>query len=160
MHPILFDATDVTEVRSAQPGFDFSSISPCNHEEAHARVLLHAAGAVKKGYTKILIKTVGTDVFVLSVAYADRIGAEELWVAFGTGKSFRYLPAHSISQQLQTEKTLLLLAFTRSQVATLCRAFQGMARKQRGMYLVSVLNQPRYLRNCHHLSRRLAMISA
>ena len=50
--PNIIVATDATEVRSIQPGFDFSSISPCNHEEADTRVLLHAADAVKKAIHK------------------------------------------------------------------------------------------------------------
>ena len=41
-----------------------SGLSPCNHEEADTRLLLHAADAAKQGYRKIMIQTVDTDVVV------------------------------------------------------------------------------------------------
>ena len=38
---------------------------PCSHEEADTRLLLHMSDAVQKGYKKVTIRTVDTDVAVL-----------------------------------------------------------------------------------------------
>ena len=63
-------------------------------------VLLHAAHAVRMGCNTILIRAVDTDVVVLAVAYAGKMGIGELWVAFGVGKNFRYIAAHRIATHL------------------------------------------------------------
>ena len=60
-------------------------------------VLLHAAHAVRMSSNKILIRTVDTDVVVLAVAYAAKMGIEELWIAFRGRKHFRYIAAHRIA---------------------------------------------------------------
>ena len=46
-----------------------SALSPCSHEEADTRMILHAADAAARGIKRICIKTVDTDVVVLAVAY-------------------------------------------------------------------------------------------
>ncbi len=60
--------------------------TPCSHEEADTRILRHVQNAVRQGYSKVLIRTVDTDVIVLAVTAAGRLDVEELWVAYGTGK--------------------------------------------------------------------------
>ena len=77
-----------------------TGISPCNHEEGDTIVLLHAAHAVKMGCSKISIRTVDTDVVDLAVAYAAKMGIEELWLVFGVGKNLRYIAAHRIAIHL------------------------------------------------------------
>ena len=68
-------------------------------------MLLHVSHAANHGHHKILIKTVDTDVVVLAVSVAQGLLPEdELWLAFGTGKSFRYLAAHEIAAGLGPEK--------------------------------------------------------
>ena len=42
-------------------------MSPCSHEEADSRMLLHVTHAAKHGHHQILIRTVDTDVVVLAV---------------------------------------------------------------------------------------------
>ena len=39
-----------------------------------------------------------TDAFVLAVTAAQRLNIDELWVAFATGMSFRFLAAHEIAK--------------------------------------------------------------
>ena len=46
---------------------------PCNHEEADTRMLLHAADAVQCGFTKILLRTVDTDVLILAIAFVEKL---------------------------------------------------------------------------------------
>ena len=83
--------TDSESILSKPPLHDSDSLSPCNHEEADSCMLLHANHAALCGHLNILIRTVDTDV-VLAISVAETLGPEhELWLAFGTGKHFRYL---------------------------------------------------------------------
>ena len=66
---------------------------------------------MKQGYTKVSIRTVDTDVVVLAVAAAERLSIDQLWVAFGTGKSFRFLAAHEMAQALGRDNCRGLPAF-------------------------------------------------
>ena len=75
-------------------------ISPCNHEKAYMSVIILVFDSARKGSQKLLIRTVDTDILVLEIAYAERLGVQKLWTAFGTKKKFRYLAAHAISQAL------------------------------------------------------------
>ena len=104
--------TSDMEVFSKPPLPDRSSIAPCTHEEADSRMLLHVAHAAKNGHHKMMIQTVDTDVVVLAVAVAQTLQPEdELWLAFGTGKNFRYLAAHEIAAGLGPEKARTLPMF-------------------------------------------------
>ena len=69
---------------------DISSLAPCNHEEACTR--LHAADAGKCGFNKIMLRTVDTDVLVIAIAAFHELAMSELWIAFGVGKHFRFVP--------------------------------------------------------------------
>ena len=68
-------------------------------------MILHMTDAVKKGFHKILLCTVDTDVVIVAVAAASKLDIQELWVAFGTAKKFRYIPVHDISQPLHPDKS-------------------------------------------------------
>ena len=93
------------------PPQDISNLAPSNHEEADTRMVLHLADAAKKGYNKILLRTVDTDVVVLSVAAFAKLEIQELWIAFGTGKNFRYIPIHEIAASLGPAKSQTLPIF-------------------------------------------------
>lgn len=64
--------TNGSEVVCSPPQ-DTSLLAPCNHEEADTRMIFHLADAVSKGFQKILLCTVDTDVVVLSVAAAAKL---------------------------------------------------------------------------------------
>ena len=55
--------------------------------------MLPIADAAERGVSNILVRTVDTDVVVLAVATVQELGMSEIWIAFGTGKVFRYVPA-------------------------------------------------------------------
>ena len=65
---------------------DISSLAPCTHEEADTRMLLHAVDSASKGYPRIILRSVDTDVLVLAVSTAVSLEDTEIWVTFGTGK--------------------------------------------------------------------------
>ena len=60
---------------------------------------------------KIIIRIAHTDVVVLAISVVEEIKVEELWVAFGTGKHFRYNVAHTIASSLGADKSRALPAF-------------------------------------------------
>ena len=70
--------------------------------------MLHVAHCVHQGYTKGCIRAVDTDLVVLAVATVTELNGregiqhhiQELWLAFGTGNKYCYVPAHSIATHL------------------------------------------------------------
>ena len=76
-------------------------------------MFVHATDGAKHGMNKILLRTVDTDVVVIGISMAQKIGCDRLLFAFGTGTSptFRYL-----AQQLRIKHlaTLHVVAFLRS----------------------------------------------
>ena len=82
--------TDGANVLCAPPR-DTSNIAPCNHEEADSRVMVHVGDAAMQGFRKILVRTVDTDVVVLTVSNVQQLAQTkqiELWIAFGCGQDF------------------------------------------------------------------------
>jgi hypothetical protein len=79
---------------------DLSSLMPCTHEEADTRIMIHCRDAVIHGHRSITIRTVDSDVVFISIAVFDSLNAEELWIAFGTGKNYRFIPVHEIVENL------------------------------------------------------------
>ena len=80
----------------------------CTHEEADKRIMLHVYIASQCGYRRVMIRTIDTDVVVLAVSKMQDIVVDELWIAFGTGKHFRYLAIHDIAAQLGHQKAKAL----------------------------------------------------
>ena len=90
---------------------DISKLSPCTHEEADTRLLLHAAECSRQGFNRVMIRTVDTDVMVIAISTFQQLGISELWIAFGTGKNFRYVPIHDIVKELGPTRAGSLIAF-------------------------------------------------
>ena len=90
---------------------DVTTLSPCYHEEADTRMMLHLRHAAEEGHTKAYLRTVDTDVVVLSIYHFHQLNLSELWVGFGSGKTFRDIPIHHISQQLGPRRSEALLFF-------------------------------------------------
>ncbi|CAC5382291.1 unnamed protein product [Mytilus coruscus] len=104
-------STKGREVVCNKPNKNNDDLSPCNHEEADTRILLHVADAVKNGMQKIMIRTVDTDVVVIAVSAVHKLNITSLWMAFGVGKNFRYIPVHEIAQHMGPSKSHALLFF-------------------------------------------------
>ena len=84
---------------------------PCTHEEADTRIMVHCRDAVLKGHASIAIRTVDSDVVCIAVSMYDDIGADEMWIGFGIGKKFRYIPIHEIVLSLGPAKSRSLALF-------------------------------------------------
>jgi hypothetical protein len=65
---------------------------PCTHEEADTRIMIHCKATV--------IRTVDFDVVTIAETMHDSIVGKEFWIAYGTGKKFRYIPIHEIVNAL------------------------------------------------------------
>ena len=64
-------------------------LEPCDHEEGDTRIAFHLYDAVKKGATKILVRTVDTDILVILIGLLSNLHPDtHIWIAFGTGKNF------------------------------------------------------------------------
>ena len=74
---------------------------------------MHASYSTRQmqGKSKISICTVDTDVVVLVVSFFSRMNFEEMWIAFGTGKNFRFIAIHEIVSSLFPTTFSGLLAF-------------------------------------------------
>ncbi|KAL9954824.1 hypothetical protein ACROYT_G042404 [Oculina patagonica] len=102
------------QILSTLPRTDNSSLAPCTQEEADTRMLLHVQDAVNQGHKKILLRTVDTDVLVLTIAVFQQLREKEqlqLWVAFGSGTHLRFIAAHEISRKLGPQVSKALPVF-------------------------------------------------
>ena len=55
---------------------------------------------------KVLIRTIDTAVLVLAIAHFHRICASDLWIAFGSGNSYKCIAAYDIAASLEPEKVI------------------------------------------------------
>ena len=108
---------------------DTSMLQPCTHEEADTRMILHAADAGHRGLRRIMIKTVDTDVVILAIANIQNISCDELWLAFGAGKHFRYIPAHALAASLGRERSSALPVFHAITGCDTTSSFAGKGKK-------------------------------
>ena len=104
-------ATSGQSVLFSGSHLEFESLQPCSHEEADTRLVLHATNAAKAGYKNIAIRTVDTDVLVIAISIWQEMECDELWLAFGTGKHFRYIAVHELTNSLGPEKSKALPVF-------------------------------------------------
>ena len=98
-------ANDGHDVLCYVAQIDFTGLVPCSHEEADTCLFLHVADAVKKGYRKLLVRTVDTDVVLVAIATLNITKPDEFWVAFGTGGHFRFIPIHEVAVAVGPRKS-------------------------------------------------------
>ena len=104
--------TDGEQVLSNPRREESAILYPFQQEEADTPMLLHVAHAASEGHSKVLIRTVDTDVVAIAVRIFQLLNTlQQLWIAFGTGKSFRYLAIHEIAAAIGPQKALALPMF-------------------------------------------------
>ena len=86
-------------------------LSPCSHEEADTRLIVHCSDLARMSHTDIMIRTSDTDVVVLATAHYHSLQLEKLWIAFGAGSHFRLLPIHDYASTLGPYKAAASLMF-------------------------------------------------
>jgi len=96
-------ATSLTQAVTNQCNIDNTDLEPCNHEEADTCLLLHVLDASLKGFNKISIVTVDTDVVVIALFHFFDMNIAELWIEIGVGQYRRWLPIHTYARCLKEE---------------------------------------------------------
>ena len=100
------------EVLCSPPETRRNELSPCSHEEADTRTMVHIADAVQDGHQSVMIRSTDTDVVVLGVATVATLeDLKELWVSYGTGKNHKILPANLFAKALGLTKSKCLPIF-------------------------------------------------
>ena len=109
---------------------DKEGLAPCSHEEADTRIMVHVADAAKQ-YNTVTIRTVDSDVVVLAVFVFAQLmpSLTALWVAFGTGKNYRLIPAHKIYASIGYLKSLALPMFHAFTGCDTVSSFSGRGKK-------------------------------
>ena len=98
---------------TSRPTENVTLISPTDHEKADTWLFLHVNDMGRKGFNRVMIRTVDTDVLLLSVSLYERLGLEQLWVDFGSGKHRCYLPIHHmILDPVKRDGLRFFFAFT------------------------------------------------
>ncbi|KAJ8892790.1 hypothetical protein PR048_005371 [Dryococelus australis] len=87
-------------------------LTPCSYEEAATSALLHAVDGAAKGCKKTFIRTVFIDVVVLAATLHNYLlGYEIIWIALGTGNTYRFIDIFVMSLKLGPEQCACVLAF-------------------------------------------------
>ena len=73
--------------------------------------MLHLRHATMQGHTEAYVRTVDSDVVVLTINIFHELGLSELWVGFGIGKWYKDIPIHHISQLLGPQRYKVLPLF-------------------------------------------------
>ena len=104
-------ATSAQNVLRSTCQAELRNLTPCSQEEADTRLILHAADAVAQGKRRVSVRTVDTNVVVLAATFFSQMKPNEMWIAFSTGKNFRFIPIHEIVSLLTPKVCSSLLAF-------------------------------------------------
>ena len=107
-------STLLDSVVSSRDGQNTDGVQTCSHEEAATQMLAHV-----KDTKSVMIRTVDTDIVVLTVAYFQGLpNLEQLWIAFATGKDFRYILIHEIASDYVLRWPQDCCSFRHSSAAT------------------------------------------
>ena len=96
------------EVLSSAP-CDLAGLMSCIYEEADTRMSVHATDGAEHGKNNILLRTVDTDVVVIGITMAQKIGSHLVLPL--ANHPFRYLDATAMAQALGDAKCGGLPAF-------------------------------------------------
>ena len=108
---------------------DLSQLMPCDHIEADSRIFLHIFDAAHQGHSNIYIRTVDSDIVVIAVSHFTSMRLTELWVGFGSGKTFQTIPIHAIVNKLGPQKCISLPLFHSYTGCDTSSSFLGIGKK-------------------------------
>lgn len=100
---------DEEQVEATSPDVDTDKLR-ARHEEADTRVILHC---VKIEADSIVVQARDTDILVLLLAHFSKMSCTKLWLKAGTAKRRKYVPVHSIVENMQFTQPAIerILAF-------------------------------------------------
>ncbi len=96
---VLYATVDDKCYKITSQGSDKVAALHCTQEEADGRLLVHASHAASEGYQGTVICSEDTDVFVMSLAFQDRIGAQ-LFQKCGTKNRRRIVDIQRIADSV------------------------------------------------------------
>ena len=86
-------------------------LSPCDHEEADTRMILHLHQILGETASSVTLRTVDTDVIVLAIAASAQYEDKNIYIQFGVGDNKKILNAHAIRSEIGMDKALALPVF-------------------------------------------------
>ncbi|XP_051797479.1 uncharacterized protein LOC127531687 [Acanthochromis polyacanthus] len=91
--------TMLEDCLSSPASTDTDALAPCTHKEADTRIFIYVAAAAVAGHRRVIVRSSDSDVVVLAIATFVALGQkiDELWIAFGVRRHFRYRSFHSFS---------------------------------------------------------------
>ena len=89
----------------------FSSLSPCNQEEADTRMFRHLYQAAEEGHRIAYIRTIDSDVVVNAIKIFPKTRLQELWIGYGKSNKYYDIPIHNNFSSLGPLKCDALLIF-------------------------------------------------
>ena len=92
-------------------------------------MMLHLQHAAANGHERAYLRTVYTDVVILAVFHLKTLGLTELWIGFGSGKTFKEIPIHTIHRQLGEERCKAILMFHSFTGCDVTSSFFGIGKK-------------------------------
>ena len=105
----------------------------CNHEEADTRIVVHIQHALQQGMKNTEVRTVDIDVVIILVAaFYELVTIQplaDIWVAFGTGKNYRFLSINAICDSLGERRARVLPVFHALTGCDTTSAFKGKGKK-------------------------------
>lgn len=97
-------------------------------------MVIHLQDALQNGSTTCLVRTVDTDVIVILIGKFNILKnicpAADIWVAFGVGKRFTYIPINTIAEALGEDKCVALPAFHSFTGCDTVSSFYGKGKKK------------------------------
>ena len=89
-------------VQSSEVFSDLTLLTPTNHEEGDTGVVLLTKDMISKGFRRIVIRTVNTDVLIIAISFFNDLHVADLylWVEFGVGKNREIFSINTISLDL------------------------------------------------------------
>ncbi|XP_031332283.1 uncharacterized protein LOC116162731 [Photinus pyralis] len=98
---------EATHVQSTNEARDLTHFV-ANHEEADARMVLHA---VHSDCESVVVSVRDTDVLLLFIYHFEQMICKKCWIMCGTYRERKYIPIHEVCQKLKPNQMKHLLAF-------------------------------------------------
>ena len=127
--PYLTLTTKGECVLSSKDDVSVDKLQPSMQEGFDTRIFLHLKDAADKGQKIAKIRTVDTDIVVIAISLFNKLTIFKLWVGFGSGKSYRDIPIHSIHELLGPEKCAALPVFHAITGCDYTSAFRNIGKK-------------------------------
>ncbi len=114
-------------------GLNSTAMPDCNHEEADTRIVVHLLHALEHGMRTIKVRTADSDVIAILVgAFFNLTSTQssvDVWVAFGTGKNFRFYNINAICITIGEPRARALPVFHALTGCDTTSAFRGRGKK-------------------------------